>query len=193
MPKCDPLLTLGLLFDCADKPKKGLEGSKAVIINYDDIDLAGSTIAGEIITDLVLKAGKVGLQAEWYKDLASANSAFAPSTEDIDGFLHNFLMRLSNSSAENAARANELKNGRFIVVLQTKYKGVDNEEAFKVYGWKTGMKLTELVNNTNENSGASLFTLGTEEGDVEDYPYQIFLETDFATSLATYEALFVQV
>lgn len=193
MANCDPKVTTDLLFICADKPIKGLAGSKGVLINIADIDRSGSTEVKSIISDLVLLSGKTGYQVEWYKDLASGNSAFAPSTEDIDGFLHNFLSRLSNSSAENADRANELKNGRFVMVVETKYKGVDNAEAFKVYGWKNGMKLAEMVNSTAENSGASLYTLSTEEGDVEDYPYMIFLEVDYATSKATYDALFVQV
>lgn len=193
MANCDKLITEAILFDCADKPKKGLDGSKAVIINYDDIDFAASTVVGEKVTDLVLKSGKTGLQVEWYKDLASGNSAFAPNTEDIDGFLHNFLTRLSNSSAVNAARANELKNGRFIMVYETMYKGVLNAEAFKVAGWERGLRLAEYVQSTIENSGSALFTLSTEEGDVESYPYQIFLETDYATSKATYDSLFVTV
>jgi hypothetical protein len=190
---CIKLISDDLLFNCSDAPKKGVEGGKGVIINYDDIDFTASTIVGATITDLVLKAGKTGYAVEWYKDLASANSAFAPSTEDVDGFIHNFLTRLANSSASSAERANELKNGRFIMVYETKYKGALNVEAFKVAGWGRSMKLSEMTFNTTENSGAGLFTLTTEEGDVEQYPYNIFLETDYVTSKATYDSLFVQV
>ena len=101
---CAPKVTADMIFDCADKPKRGLDGGKAVIINWDDIDRAGSTEAGAIISDLVTQSGTSGFAAEWFKDLASGNSAFAPSTEDIDGFLHNFLCRIATSSAENAER-----------------------------------------------------------------------------------------
>lgn len=188
---CDKKVSDDLLFDCEDAPKKGLDGGSAVLINIDDVDLANSTVVGATITDLVLKAATTGYAVQWYKDLASGNSAFAPSTEDIDGFLHNFLTRLANSSAASAERANELKNGRFIMVYETKYKGVLQAEAFKVAGWENGMKLAEMIYNTAENSGAPLFTLTTEEGDVERYPYNIFLETDYATSKATFDALFV--
>ena len=190
---CNTKLTTDILFDCADAPKKGIDGSNAVIINWDDIDFAGSTVSGATITDLVLKTGTVGISVDWFKDLASSNSSFAPNTEDVDGFLHNFLCRMATSSSENAERANELKNGRFIIVYESKYKGALSIDAFKVRGWENGLRLTEMAENTLENSGSMLFTLGTEEGNVEQYPYHVFLETDYATSKATYETLFAPV
>ena len=190
---CSKKVTDDLLFDCADTPKKGIDGGKAVLINWDDIDRAASTINGATVTDLVLKAGATGYSVQWYKDLASANSAFVPNSEDIDGFTHNFLTRLGASSAANAERANELKGGHFVLAYETRYKGVANAEAFKVAGWENGLKLSEMTNNTLENSGATLFTLATEEGSVERYPYNIFLETDYTTSKATFDALFASV
>lgn len=187
---CNPKLTSDLLYDCADAPKKGIDGSTAVLINYDDIDFSASTVVGSKITDLVLKAGKSGFKLEWFKDLGSSNSAFAPSTEDIDGWLHNFLARLGQTTTENADAANELKDGRFVVVYESRYKGVDMDDAFKVRGWDSGLKLSEMIEDTLANSGSMLFTLTTEEGDVEKYPYNVFLETDYATSKATFDSLF---
>lgn len=190
---CVTKLAENILFDCANKPRKGIDGSKAVIINWDDIDFAGSTVSGAQITDLVLKSGTTGISLAWYKDLASSNSTFAPNTEDVDGFLNAFLARMGVTSKEHAERANELKNGRFIVVYESKYKGALSVDAFKVRGWETGLRLTELSENTLENSGSLLFTLATEEGDTEEYPYHTFLETDYATSKATFDALFATV
>jgi hypothetical protein len=187
---CTKKLTTDILFDCADKPKKGIDGGSAVIINYDDIDFSASTVNKAQITDLVLKSGTTGIKLEWYKELASSNSSFAPNTEDVDGFLHNFLARMGTTTNEHAERANELKNGRFIVVYESRYKGANSEDAFKVRGWENGMKLSELTENTLENSGSILFTLATEEGDSEPYPYNTFLETDYATSKATFDSLF---
>lgn len=193
MTNCDPKLTADMVFDCSDKSKKGLDGAKAVIINWDDIDRASSTVNGATITDLVTVSGTSGFAAEWFKDLASVNSAFSPSTEDVDGFLHNFLCRIQNATAENAERAAELSQGRFVVVVETRYKGALNVEAFKVFGWENGLKLSEMAYNTLENSGAIPYTAATEEGDFETYPYNVFLETDYATSKATFDAMFATV
>lgn len=190
---CNKKITDDILFDCADMPKRGIDGGKAVIINFEDIDRAASTVAGATITDLILKAGLTGFQVQWYKDLASMNSAFTPAADQIDGFTHNFLTRLSASSAENAERANELSQGRFIMVYETRYKGELNADAFKIAGWDNGLKLLEMTHNTIENSGSTLYTLATEEGDVEQYPYNVLLETDYATTKASFDALFASV
>ena len=185
---CNKKITDNILFNCSDAPKKGLSGGKAVIINWDDIDRAGSTVSGSKITDLVTTS--TGFSIEWYKELASVASSYTPNTEDVDGFTHSFLARLSTTSAENAERANELKNGRFIVVVETEYKGTGSTEAYKVYGWDSGLELSEMTQGSNENSGSMLFTLATREATVERYPYNIFLETDYATSKATFDSLF---
>jgi hypothetical protein len=190
---CAPKLTADILFDCADKSKRGLDGGKAVLINFEDIDKAASTVAGAVISDLVTKSGTSGFAAEWFKDLASVNSSFAPSTEDIDGFIHNFLCRIPNASADNAERARELAQGRFVIVVETRYKGALSAEAFKVFGWENGLKLSEMTYNTLENSGSIPYTAATEDGDVESYPYNVFLETDYATSKATFDSLFATV
>lgn len=193
MSNCAPKLTADILFNCADKPKKGLDGGRAVIINFADIDRAGSTSNGATITALTLVAGASGLSAEWFKDLASANAAFTPSSEDIDGFLQNFLCRIATMSAGNAERAAELSQGRFVVAVETKYKGVDNAEAFKVFGWENGLKLSELTLDTLANSGSMLYTVSSEEGALETYPFNVLLETDYATTKASFESLFADV
>ncbi|OCK42526.1 hypothetical protein BA195_10140 [Tenacibaculum soleae] len=181
----------GILFDCADTPIKGLSGQRGVIINYSDIDKAGSTVNGATITDLVTTAS--GISIEWYKELASVASSYASNSEDVDGFSHSFLSRLSTTSAENAERANELKNGRFIVIVETEYKGANGTDGFKAYGWDAGLELSEMSQGSNENSGSMLFTLSTREGTVEQYPYNVFLESDYSTSKATFDALFANV
>ena len=169
---CNKKLTNSILFDCADMPIKGLAGGKAVIINYEDINRSSSTLSGATISDLVTSDD--GLAIEWYKELASTSISFSPNAEDIDGFTHSFLGRIPTTTAANAERANELKSGLFVVVVQTKYQGANQEDAFKVYGWENGLTLSEMTQSSAENSGSMLFTLATAEGSVEQYPYHIF-------------------
>ena len=189
---CSNKITSDILYDCADMPKKGIDGNKAVLINVNDIDWTATTSTGAIVSALALSGEATGFQVTWYKDLASATGAFAPNAEDIDGFTHSFLSRIANTSAENAERANELKNGRFIMVYETTYKGVANAEAFKIAGFENGLTLSELAMSTAENSGSMTYTLTSREGPVEQYPYHIFLDTDYATSKAAFDALFVE-
>lgn len=190
---CNKKITADIAFDCLDAPVKGLDGSKAVLINYDDVDFSASTMTDGAVTALVLKSGAIGYDISWYKELGSTASAYASNTEDVDGFTHSFLARLANSSTANAKAANELKNGRFMVVVETSYKGVGQAEAFKVYGFDSGMELSEMTQSSNENSGSMLFTLATREGTVERYPYAVYFDTDYATTKAEFDEKFTAV
>ena len=82
---CDLKITADILFDCADAPKRNLDGGQAVLINWDDIDFAATVVAGSTIQDLVLKSGTTGFTLQWYRDLASATGTYTPDTEQIDG------------------------------------------------------------------------------------------------------------
>jgi hypothetical protein len=179
-----------MLFDCNERPKKGIANSRAVIINYADIDKGTSTESGAQVTALTLKSGATGYKLQWYKDLGSANGEYKPNAEEVDGFGHNFLGRLAVTSAEFAERSKELREGRFVVVYETKFQGADQADAFKVLGWESGLELAELTTNTTENGGSILFTLSTKEGEYEDYPFNILYETDYDATANSFEALF---
>lgn len=183
-------LTKDILFDCLDNPVKGIDKGRAVLINRNDIDFSRSKKEGATISDIYLKAGKRGYVVESGKNLASANAAFLPSTDDPEGFSHSFLGRIMTTAFESSERANELKQGRFIVVYQSRYKGVNNKEAFKVLGWEAGLMLTELTQNTAENRSSLLFTLSTEEGESESAPYLSFFDTNYYISNRLFEDKF---
>lgn len=187
---CINKLSGDILFDCNDTPKKGIAGSRAVLVNYEDVDFGATTTSGATTSNFVLKAGATGYKLEWYKELASAGGTYTPNAEEIDGFAHSFLGRLTTSSANNAERARELKEGRFVVIYESKYQGVGQKEAYKILGLESGLELSEMNTSTNENSGSILFTLSTKESDYEQYPFGVLLNVDYATTSADVEALF---
>lgn len=190
---CLKKITADIAFSCDDRAKKGLAGNKAVVINYDDIDFAATTSTGATVTNLALKSGTSGFEIGWYKDLGSTAVEYTPNNEQVDGFAHSFLCRLSTTSATNAERASELKGGRFIVVVEKNYKGTSSADAFAVYGFENGLELSEMTGASEENAGSLLFTLRTKEDTFEEYPYQIVLETDYATTKASFDSLFASV
>lgn len=181
-----------MLFEETSRPIRGVDGD-AVLINYNDIDFSSTTIADSLVSTLTLKDGATGYKLSWYKELASGQTAFMPNSEDIDGFSQSFLARLATTSADNADRAKELSQGRFVVVYETRYGGSDNEDKIKVLGLDTGLELSELTQNTNENSGSILFTLATKEGLYEEHPYRVYLNTDYDTSKDDLKASFASV
>lgn len=187
---CNKKITTNISYDCLDVPIKGLDNSKAVLINYSDVDWTASTLSDGTVSALVLKAATTGYDIEWYKELGSTATSYAANAEDVDGFSHSFIARLATSSAANSLAANQLKDGRFLVVVETSYKGSANVEAFKVYGFDAGMELKELTQSSNENSGSMLFTLETREGTVERFPYAVYFDTSYQTSKADFDNKF---
>jgi len=189
---CNSNLTSNVLFTCAEVGKLFLSDGFAVLINYDDVDWTGTTASNSTVTALTLESGNTGYKLEWYRNLASANSTYNLDTENFDGFSHSFLGRLPNSSAANAEVAAELKGGKFLVVVKTNFGGSGNTENFKIYGYGGGLELAEMTNSSAENGGATLFTLTTPEGVVEPYPYNVLLETDYTTTQASFDSLFIE-
>ena len=190
---CINKLSGDIQFSCDDKPKKGIANSKAVIINYEDVDFGASTVSGATISNLALKSGATGYQLSWYKELGSATGEAVIDPEQIDGFGHSFMGRLSTTSANNAERARELKAGKFVVVYESKYQGATQGDAFKVLGFENGLELAELTTSTVENSGSILFTLSTLDDEFESFPYQVLLDVDYTTTKADFDALFAVV
>jgi hypothetical protein len=192
MANCLDKLTSDMLFDCADRSKKGLDAGKVVFINREDVDWVNTTIVDGKITNLQLLSGKSGFNGEFYKQLASGTATYVPSTDDVDGYTQSFLCRLQSSSDASSTQAAELAGGKFLVVMETTYKGTSNLDAFKVLGYEVGLTLTELEWNTTENSGALVYTCATEEGAFESRPYNILLMTDYATTKASFDTKFIE-
>lgn len=190
---CNTKITENILFDaCNDAPKKGLSGSKGVIVNYDDIDFTSTTSSGATVTALTLKSGTSGFQVSWYKQLGSYAGEYAKNDEAIDGFTNSFLTRLATSSAANAERANELKSGKFVMIVETEYKGASNLDAYKVIGFQSGLELSEMTTSSNENSASTLFTLASPTDSFEQYPYMILNEGSYSATTASYASLFLE-
>lgn len=190
---CINKITANISYDCsaAGRAKAGLE-SKAVIINKGDIDLTALTVSGASITNLSLASGSTGYSIEWVKQLANTASEFAANDSGVDTFTHSFVGRIFGQNAEDAERAKELKDGEFVMVVETKFKGTDNASAYKVFGLENGLRMSEASFTSLENDGAFLFTLSSVEGYGESYPYQVWSEGDYAVNKAKFDALFAE-
>lgn len=188
---CNKKVTAALINDCTVDPVLGL--SSGVIINYEDIDFALLTQTGSTVTDLATKSGTAGFAVSWLKRMGSNNNSLQASATEREGFTHSFACQLAGFSADNAERIEELKNGRFVIVAESNFGGVADADKFKVFGLTAGLYLTEAIHSSNENGGAISYILSTLDGDREKYLYNTVLETDYATTKASYDALFATV
>lgn len=188
---CINKLTANISYDCSseNRAKSGLE-TKAVIINAVDIDKTALTQSGSTVTNLSLLSGTTGFSISWIRQLGSTGSEVVLNDSGLDSFSHSFACRVFGQSAEDAERIKELLEGEFVLVVETKFKGTSNADAYKIFGLENGLKMAEGSFTSLENDGSFVFTLKSQEGFGESYPYKIFLETNYSTTKAKFDALF---
>jgi hypothetical protein len=188
---CINKLTANVAYDCtnvANRAKAGLE-TKAVLINKNDIDLTTLTQSGATVTSLLLLSGKTGYEVSWLKQLGTSAAEFSVN-DGLDTFQQSFACRVFGSGAADATRINELSSGEFVVVVETRYKGIGNADSYKVFGLENGLKMSEGSFTSNENDGSFLFTLASLEGMGEKFPYQIYAGASYSAATAKFNANF---
>lgn len=196
MPDNNCLTTIAndLLIDCNNADVTGLE-ERVVLINYSDIAPAGIVYSGsdpttKIVSDIILNAATTGYLLEGVKQLNSFLNENVISDDAVNKWRHSFVGQVRNLTATARMEMDNMANGRFLVVVEKRWKGVDNESAFVVLGPQRGLRLTVGVENSAEAEGVYVFTIASEDNALESLGAPLFFDTDFATSLAEFENLF---
>jgi hypothetical protein len=192
---CEGLITTDILNDCDNPTVGGLE-TNVVLINEDDIDITATTydpVNPLIITNLQLLSGKTGYLLQGVKQVNSDSYEVVKKEFGVDKWKHIFSGVILNPSAANKNQLYNMSQGsKFVVVVERKWKGEDNEEAFEVLGIKSGLELITATYNSKENDGAIPFTLESTEGFEEPKPACTLLETDYTTTKAAHVAKFAE-
>jgi hypothetical protein len=190
---CEGLITANILFDCDNPSIGGLE-TDVLLINAEDINIATTTISATnktLMTNLALKATKVGFLLQGVKQINGTSYELVKKEFGPDKFKHMFTGVILNPSAANKLQATLLsEGGKYVVVVEQKWKGAANADAFQVYGYKSGLELMTLTYNSKENDGTISFTLESTEGFEEPLLPMTLLETDYATTKTAFDAKF---
>lgn len=189
------LLDADFVLSCDDKAKGGLEND-VILVNYSDVDYTAITYdAGNknIVTNFQLKSGKIGFLLQGVKQVNSTAFELVKQEFSFDTFKHTFNGVILTPNAANKEQAEKLASGgRYVAIVNRKYKGASNADAFEIYGLESGLDLETMTYNSKENNGVISFTLASAEGEEETSIPKTLLETDYATTLAAFEAKFVQ-
>lgn len=195
MADCTGKITANFVLDCDYLPIAGLT-TNALLINFDDIDRTATTISNTnrlLMTNLQLKPGKTAYLFTGVKQTNAKSYALVPKDTNVDKWSHNFNGTVFNPSVENKLQVGNLALGsKYVVVVEQLWKGEDNEDAFEVLGYYTGLKLNEATNNSAENDNTIALALGSEEGYEEPSLPHNLLETDYATTKLAFDNLFAQ-
>lgn len=180
-------ITIGSKYDC-DKPLIGGTRERVGAINKNDIaSITYSATTPNLVTAITLKSGKVMHLFNGFKNsvLPSLEKLTAPSGQALWKHICNFFIYENTQEQKNNIA--KMGNGKFVTIYQN---ADENNDAFEIQGLGTGLRLQDgAVNNKNENQGAYNLILASDAGQEEGRPPSTFLSTDFAGTLAAYEAL----
>jgi hypothetical protein len=193
---CEEKLAVSIQKDCDNKPVGGIEVN-VVLINFDDVDKVTSVINATnkmIIDSLATYSTKAGFSLEGVKQVNGASSALVKNEEGFDKHAHRFDgVILTPSAVNKEAFAQITSGGRYIVVIEKKWKGAANAEAFEVLGWDSGLIISEYTWNTKESDGAIKFSLASEAKYEEPEFPRTNLETNYATTKVAFDALYATI
>lgn len=187
---CESKLTADIEKDCDNKPKGGIEVN-VVLINMEDIDKATSTLDVTndlLITNIGLKDNTSGYTIEGIKQAQGASFEMVKKEESFDMYKHNFNGVILNPSIENKKSLSNIgAGGRYVAVIEKKWKGTDQADAFEVLGWDSGLVISEMTWNSKEADGVIRFVLSNEDGYEESEMPRNVLETDYATTKIAFD------
>ena len=190
---CEGFITDDLLYDCANAPVGGIEPN-VLLFNVLDIDYTATTRDAtnpDIVTNFQLKTGKTGYLLQGVKQVNNGASELVKKEFSSDKRKHTFNGVAFNVSAAVKQQLNEMaKGGKYVVIVERKWKGLNNAEAFLIYGLDSGLELETEVHNTNENDGVAQFALASADGYEERYLPSTVLETDYLTTKTAFDAKF---
>tara|TARA_R110000737_G_scaffold46886_1_gene66671 strand:+ start:856 stop:1449 length:594 start_codon:yes stop_codon:yes gene_type:complete len=190
---CEDKLSNDIAKNCDVKPIGGIEVN-VVLIPFEDIDKATSTIDGTndlLITNLATKSGTQGYFIEGIKQSQGASFELVKKEDSFDKFKHMFTGVVLTPSVANKKSLSEVSSGaRYVAVVEKKWKGVTQADAFEVLGWDAGLVISEMVWNTKESDGIIKFVVASEDGFEEPYMTKNVLETDYATTKTAFDLKF---
>ena len=195
MATCDGLITADILFDCLNSSTAGLE-TNVLLINRKQIDYSAVTFDATVtslMTNFQLLSGNTGYLLQGVKQNQSGASEIVQKEFSSNKVKHTFSGVVLNPTAENIEQLNLMNDGgEFVAIVERKFKGEDNDDAFLVFGFHLGLYLTTMTYNTNENDGVIQFTLESADGSEEPRLPYVLLETDYATTKTAFDNKFAE-
>jgi hypothetical protein len=172
---CDDKLTGEFVKRCGYKPKQGL--TRKWYFNWEDVDREATQVVnkGTKITQLILKVGAVLYKAEGVAKALKAKHAL--SVLDFgNGYVHTDNLVVLYNGEDERQRIQELvQGGRIGSIVEKLDTGLNGELTFEVFGYESGMTITEDNYDSSANSGATSIAVATQKGEEESTGKKLFL------------------
>lgn len=128
--------------------------ARVILISYSDIDKAKSVVTDNVISSLILKAGATGYEVD-----SLPNATVGSDTINAGTYLkthqHNVVVRIFKKSEAAKKFVNGLTNARVIAIVENNDTGDNGDTKYEVYGWDSGLGLTEITVTTEMTDGVA--------------------------------------
>ena len=192
------IVTNDLLYDCNYKGVGGLVQT-IKLINRCDIEVNDWTLNNGVApacahTIEYTGADPIDLESVTVQGIPGKrllNGTFTSSDTDFGTyFTHTISLFGQGLTQQGLCNIKSFANGAEVVaIVEQNFKGENNEDAFLVYGWGTGLKLGDMTHDFNENNGNSVIPLTSRDPDLEPEPPRTLFMTDYATTKAFFDSL----
>lgn len=182
-------LTSGLIAaTCGKAPSSGT-GAKVFLMNYADIDKKNSTVENGVISSIVLHSGKTAYEFESMPKSTLGEATFARGTY-FNTFDHAVTLRVFTKNAESKAFMSNLANSRIVAIVENADFGTNGEVKYEVYGWDSGLTLSELsFSTTYSDSTVYAAKMASEDESKEGALPHSFFDTDIDTTEQALQSL----
>lgn len=150
---CSKIKT-GFTNQVCGKPAIAGTTARVILLSYSDVDKSKSDVTDNIISSLILKAGATGYEVD-----SLPNATVGSDTINAGTYLkthqHNVVVRIFKKSEAAKKFVNGLTNARVIAIVENNDTGDHGDTKYEVYGWDSGLELTEITVTTEMTDGVA--------------------------------------
>lgn len=150
---CSKIKT-GFTNQVCGKPAIAGTTARVILISYSDVDKSKSVVSDNVISSLILKAGATGYEVD-----SLPNATVGSDTINAGTYLkthqHNVVVRIFKKSEAAKKFVNGLTNARVIAIVENNDPGDNGDTKYEVYGWDSGLELTEITVTTEMTDGVA--------------------------------------
>lgn len=136
------------------KPAIAGTTARVILLSYSDADKSKSVVTDNVISSLILKAGATGYEVD-----SLPNATVGSDTINAGTYLkthqHNVVVRIFKKSEAAKKFVNGLTNARVIAIVENNDTGDNGDTKYEVYGWDSGLELTEITVTTEMTDGVA--------------------------------------
>lgn len=150
---CSKIKT-GFINQVCGKPAIAGTTARVILLSYSEVDKPKSVVTDNVISSLILKAGATGYEVD-----SLPNATVGSDTINAGTYLkthqHNVVVRIFKKSEAAKKFVNGLTNARVIAIVENNDTGDNGDTKYEVYGWDSGLELTEITVTTEMTDGVA--------------------------------------